>query len=690
MGSLAAFGVVLAVLALAGSSLAEDRSPSASRPSRLPDRSLDLHAHLFMKEGLGWLFRGSFDEPHLADSWDDRLSSKVDAAALDRSGIGLVVVALFAHPLYVADMRASIRSQIASAKRFVAEHPDWAIAKSPRQARRLLESGRRVIVLSLEGASGVLETEEDLRELVDQEGIRIVTELHLVDDALGGVAMLDGFQYVANPLGVVDQLLDHHHDRRGVQVNRRGLSPLGRRLAVELIARGVWIDLTHASDASSSELVPMLERAGQPLLFTHAQLRSRHRVERATSEAMLRRVARSGGVVGLLPSEDAFPDAAPSKRFCPRGCRPEDCRGSVHVFAEVYVETAAIVGPEAIALGSDQNGGMRHLAQACGTGTALDEEAGFHHVGQTALVYQALREVGAPVAPHRDVLEHFLQAWERVTPTDLPAVDDHGEPLPELPARDDVSGPSIGVGIGAAIATGDTSGAAFMPMAELWIRKDMGRDREVEPMIYLLRAQGELAKTLSADRIRYADARLASLGVVTRDADDLLRGEAAVVQLRHHDALDQALRLRVSALSGRAQTMVGLWKAPGEHDLFLAVRSDVLGYERIEHGSAAPDLQGLLLGGGGVGLGATVSPAEGWFVTLRSDVEADLTFLFGAPGDGVAYQSDVVVSGGFELGTRDRLFTQFLEGRWYATQERWQRAVFRQTPHLRAGIRLGF
>ena len=256
---------------------------SPAKTATLPDLSLDLHSHLFMEDGLGWLFRGSFDEPHLADSWDDRLSSKVDAQALDRSGIGLVVVALFAHPLYVADMRASIRAQIARAKRFVARHPRWAIAKSPTQARRLLESGRRVLVFSLEGASGILESEEDLREFVDHEGIRIVTELHLVDDAFGGVAMLDGFQYVANPLGVVDQLLDPHHDDHGLQVNRRGLSPLGRRLAVELIARGVWIDLTHASDASLTDLVPMLERAGHPLLLTHAQLRTRHPVERATS-----------------------------------------------------------------------------------------------------------------------------------------------------------------------------------------------------------------------------------------------------------------------------------------------------------------------------------------------------------------------------------------------------------------------
>lgn len=662
---------------------------TAEARGELPELSVDLHAHLFMKEGLGWLFRGDFDAVE-ADSWDDRLSSKVDARTLEDSGIGLVVVALFAHPLYVADMRASVRAQIAAAKRFVRRHRGWAIARSPAQARQLLESGKRVLVLSLEGASGVLETEADLREFIDREGIAIVTELHLVDDRYGGVASLDGFQYVANPLGVVDQILDHHQDAAGIEVNRRGLSPLGRRLAIELIGRGVWIDLTHASEASLKGLVPLLDRAGQPLLLTHAQLRSRHRIERAASDALLRKVAASRGFVGLLPSEDAL-GAPPSIRFCPAGCSPERCEGSLHGFAAVFTEAAAIVGPEALALGTDFNGGMRHLAAACGTGTELDAEAGYYHVGQTDLVWGALRKLGAPVPPHRVTLARFLAAWERVQPVALEARDERGRQLPHLPERQDQArGPSLGFRLGAAMVTGDTDGAAVLPMAELYIRKDMARDHPVEPMFYLLRARGELAKTFSDERIPYADAALAPVGVVARDGDSLLRGEASHLLLRHHAVLDQALRIRWAAVHGEAQSVIGLWKAPGEHDLFVALRADVLGYERIVHRSAAPSLDGLFLLGGGGGLGASLYPTEGWVIRLQSHVDADLSLLLAAPGDGVGYQSDVMVTGGLELGTADRGFTQFVEGRWYATQERWARSLFRDAPHLRAGVRLGF
>ena len=83
----------------------------------VPDRTVDLHAHLFMDEALGWFFHGSFADAELrADSWDDRLSSKVNAATLNDSGLGVVVVALFAHPVYRADMRQAVRRQIATSR----------------------------------------------------------------------------------------------------------------------------------------------------------------------------------------------------------------------------------------------------------------------------------------------------------------------------------------------------------------------------------------------------------------------------------------------------------------------------------------------------------------------------------------------------------------------------------------------
>jgi len=78
-----------------------------------------------MEQTLNWLFFGDFFDPLSADSWKDRLSSKANPDTLDESGIGIVVVALMAHPLGAIDMRQSLREQIAAAERLVSERPNW-------------------------------------------------------------------------------------------------------------------------------------------------------------------------------------------------------------------------------------------------------------------------------------------------------------------------------------------------------------------------------------------------------------------------------------------------------------------------------------------------------------------------------------------------------------------------------------
>ena len=107
------------------------------------DASLELHAHLFMKQVMSFLVHGGFDEPLKAQDWTSLFGSQANADAVGRSGIGLLVVALYAHPLLARSRRAAVREQIALTERFVAEHPDWALAKSPAEARAARASGRR-------------------------------------------------------------------------------------------------------------------------------------------------------------------------------------------------------------------------------------------------------------------------------------------------------------------------------------------------------------------------------------------------------------------------------------------------------------------------------------------------------------------------------------------------------------------
>jgi microsomal dipeptidase-like Zn-dependent dipeptidase len=615
----------------------------------LPDGSVELHAHLFMEHGLGALYRGGFDQPLVADSWDARLSSKANAEALEASGAAVVVVALFAHPLFSGDLRGSIRAQIDAAERFVKRRRGWAIARSAPAAERLLRSGKRVLVLSLEGAGGVLESEEDLREFIDERGIRIVTPLHLVDDRIGGAALLRGDDVVGNPLSFVDQLLDPHCSG-AVPANRRGLAPAGRRLVMELLRRGVWIDLTHASDAALADLVPLVTRAGQPPLVTHTTLRRHQPAERATSDGLLAAIAQGDGIVGLLPSAEAMGDVQPP---CPSGCDASACRRGAHAFAALYREVAAVVGADAVMLGADWNGGMRHLPPSCKTTTSLDAPGGLYHMGQERELWTALAQLGAPVPPLRRTVERFLSSWSRVRPLADGARD-------ALPARDEMSGPSLHLRLGAGIG----STTQRDPGVALWlsslVRKDRGAATEAEASVYFARIDADATLALEPTELSHFELSAAPLGIVAERHDSRALAEGLPVRLRRHLSIDEALALQPSLLRALARTMPGLWKAPGRHALFIELEADAIGSKHVVYDSGVPILHALHFAGGGLLLGGRAFFERQSYALIEGRAFIDANLALPA-----AYiQSDSEIRGRFALGFVEQGVEAFVQASW--------------------------
>jgi microsomal dipeptidase-like Zn-dependent dipeptidase len=346
--------------------------------------NIDLHAHLFMDEGMGWTFNGKFDGPLEASSWKDKFSSQANPQTLSESQLQVVVATLYAHPLFTRSLRNSIRKQIDQANQFVKNNPQWILATDPKMAFSGLQNGKKILILALEGASGILETEEDLNEFIDQKGIRIVTLLHLTDDLLGGVAFLKGMRILASPLAFIKSLFVPEHDSQGVKLNPNGLTPRGLKLAEELIRRKVWIDLSHSSDHSQSDLLPLLKEKKQPLLYTHTPLRRYLEAERGISDAQLQEVAKQGGFVGLIPSEEMLEGTPPLT----------PCLGGVNLLATQFRDAAQIIGQSSLAIGSDINGGITHLSPSCKTGTSLDTE-GFWNLGQSGELWKALKNLGA-------------------------------------------------------------------------------------------------------------------------------------------------------------------------------------------------------------------------------------------------------------------------------------------------------
>jgi membrane dipeptidase len=359
-----------------------------------------------MKQGIGWLFRGDFDSPLRATDWSDLWSSRANRDSLDASGDSIVVVALYAHPILTGfSVRDSIRRQLDEADAFVAKNAGWILAREPADARRALAAGKKSLVLSLEGAWGALEDEADLAELVDRRGVRIVTLHHLTDDELGGAAFLPGVQGFSTPGAFFTQLFAPLRDPDGVRVNRNGLSERGEALTRKLLARKVWIDLTHAPDRSLERLVPMLRAAGQPVLHTHTVLRRFHGAERGISDRHLAEVGGSGGIVGLMPTERML-EGTPGTASCESG---------VLKLATQHARASEALGADAVMLGSDVNAPIPFLKPACGSGTSLDGEHGFWKMDQTSELWAALRRAGAPVPdPLSKQAEKFISAWEKI------------------------------------------------------------------------------------------------------------------------------------------------------------------------------------------------------------------------------------------------------------------------------------
>lgn len=372
---------------------------------------VDLHAHLFMSQGLGPAFRGGIEEPLRAAGWDDSFASQINADSLARSEIGLLVVALYATRPFVPSPRAAVREQIRRTEEFTRRHPEWRIVRSPDEARAARADGKRLLVLALEGAGGVLESEADLAEFVDRLGIRIVTLAHLTGDHLGEVALRSGWKMLLAPFAFVRALGDPHYSE-GVLVNGGGLTPAGRGVARALVRRRVWIDLTHAPDLTQQELIPLLRANRQPLLYTHTTLRRYYGAERGIASWQLDEVAASHGLVGLMPTEEMLartPDA-------------KGCAGSVTALAAHFAEVAARIGADATMIGSDFNGATGHLAPpACATGSSLDAN-GLRDIGQTGDLWRALARAGAaPTETH--AIDRFLYAWDILWRAPPPATD---------------------------------------------------------------------------------------------------------------------------------------------------------------------------------------------------------------------------------------------------------------------------
>jgi len=226
------------------------------------------------------------------------------------------------------------------------------------QARKLHEAAGRS-----GGSFVVIHTADDLARFVERRR----GDPQLVAGLLG----LEGAYPLEGDVNNVDALFNagfrvlapaHFYDNEwggsAHGVGKGGLTEKGRELVRRAEARGMLVDLAHASAQTIDDVVAVATR---PLVVSHTGVKGTCDNNRNLSDEQLRKIASKGGVIGI-----GYWDAA-------------TCGGDARAVARAIRHAANVVGVEHVALGSDFDGSVTEPFDTTGVVLVTDAllEEGF-------------------------------------------------------------------------------------------------------------------------------------------------------------------------------------------------------------------------------------------------------------------------------------------------------------------------
>ena len=180
---------------------------------------------------------------------------------------------------------------------------NWpAEARTDDKARALYQAAKLRSIASDPAAGLVLlENAGDLARLLAKP---------LATRPFGAVLAVEGAQAVGDDVAGVDQLGDagvrilglaHFFDNRVAGsahgIGHGGLTAFGRLVVQRALARGMIVDLAHASPASIDDFLNGW--GGAPFVVSHTGLRSVCNNKRNLTDEQVRRIVRAGGLIGI-------------------------------------------------------------------------------------------------------------------------------------------------------------------------------------------------------------------------------------------------------------------------------------------------------------------------------------------------------------------------------------------------------
>lgn len=205
------------------------------------------------------------------------------------------------------------------------------------QAGRLHEASTRS-----NGKLVILKTKDDVTKFLE----RRKTEKDVVAGFLG----IEGAHALSGDVNNFDKLFDagfrmigmaHFFDNEMAGsahgVAKTGLTEAGKKLVERMQERGAFVDLAHASAKTIDDV---LELSRRPVIVSHSGVKGTCDNNRNLSDDQLKRIALTGGVVGI-----GFWDTA-------------TCGTDAKAIAKAIRYTVNLIGVDHVALGSDYDGAV--------------------------------------------------------------------------------------------------------------------------------------------------------------------------------------------------------------------------------------------------------------------------------------------------------------------------------------------